>query len=118
MGTAGCCSREFAMKWRVMVELVGPDGIVGVHKVGGCAAVAEYAPQMIGLTLAESKHLLATLQVHLVQAQAEDRIAAVLDAASAAVRSDPLKISAPGDWCRCSARWRSARRALPRVDVP
>ena len=24
---------------------------------------------------------------------------------------------APGGWCRCSARWRSARRALPRVGV-
>ena len=60
------------MKWRVMLELVGPDGIVCVHEVCGCAAVAEYAPQMIGLTLEEGKHLLAALQVHLVQAQAED----------------------------------------------
>ena len=60
------------MKWRVLLELVGPDGIVGVHEVGGRAAVAEYAPQMIGLTLEEGKHLLAALQVHLVQAQAED----------------------------------------------
>ena len=60
------------MKWRVMLELVGPDGTVGVHEVGGRAAVAEYAPQMIGLTLEEGKHLLAALQVHLVQAQAED----------------------------------------------
>jgi hypothetical protein len=42
-----------------MLELVGPDGTVGVHKVGGRAAVAEYAPRMIGLTLAEGKHLLA-----------------------------------------------------------
>src|ERR1700712_3731360 len=39
------------MKWRVMLELVGPDGIVGVHEVAGRAAVAEYAPRMIGLTL-------------------------------------------------------------------
>ena len=60
------------MKWRVMLELVGPDGIVCGHEVCGCAAVAEYAPQMIGLTLEEGKHLLAALQVHLVQAQAED----------------------------------------------
>jgi hypothetical protein len=55
-----------------MLELVGPDGIVGVREVGGRAAVAEYAPQMIGLMLEEGKHLLAALQVHLVQAQAED----------------------------------------------
>jgi transposase len=72
MGPPGRCSREFGMKWRVMLELVGPDGTVGVHEVGGRAAVAEYVPQMIGLTLEEGKHLLAMLQVHLVQAQAED----------------------------------------------
>src|SRR5271168_5272337 len=72
MGPPGSCSREFGMKWRVMLELVGPDGIVGVHEVGGRAAVAEYAPRLIGLTLEEGKHLLAALQVHLVQAQAED----------------------------------------------
>ena len=72
MGPPGRCSREFGMKWRVMLELVGPDGIVCAHEVGGRAAVAEYAPQMIGLTLEEGKHLLAALQVHLVQAQAED----------------------------------------------
>ena len=60
------------MKWRVMLELVGPDGIVCGHEVCGCAAVAEYAPKMIGLTLEEGKHLLAALQVHLAQAQAED----------------------------------------------
>ena len=60
------------MKWRVVLELTGPDGTVGVHEVGGRAAVAEYVPQTIGLTLEEGKHLLAALQVHLVQAQAED----------------------------------------------
>jgi hypothetical protein len=27
------------MKWRVVLELVGPDGIVGVHEVGGRAAI-------------------------------------------------------------------------------
>src|SRR5580704_10575420 len=72
MGPPGRCSREFGMKWRVMLELVGPDGIVGVHEVGARAALAEYAPRLIGLTLEEGKHLLAALQVHLVQAQAED----------------------------------------------
>jgi hypothetical protein len=34
MGPPGRCSREFGMKWRVLLELVGPDGIVGVHEVG------------------------------------------------------------------------------------
>jgi hypothetical protein len=78
--------------------------------------VAEYAPRLIGLTLEEGKHLLAALQVYLVQAQAEDHAAAG-DAASVAARSGPSRISAPGDWCRCSAWWRSARRALSRVGV-
>lgn len=55
-----------------MLVLVGPDGIVGAHEVGGRAAVAECAPRLIGLTLEEGKHLLAALQLHLVQAQAED----------------------------------------------
>jgi hypothetical protein len=27
------------MKWWVVLELVGPDGIVGVHEVGGRAAI-------------------------------------------------------------------------------
>jgi hypothetical protein len=89
------------MKWRVMLELTGPDGTVGVHEVGGRTAVAEYAPQLIGLSFKLRRRI----------------ISAVGDAASAAARSDPSKISAPGDWCRCSERWRSARRALPRVGV-
>ena len=60
------------MKWRVVLELTGPDGTVGAHEVCGRAAAAAYAPHTIGLTLEEGKHLLAALQVHLVQAQAED----------------------------------------------
>jgi hypothetical protein len=47
------------MKWRVMLELGGPDGTVVVHEVPGRAAVVEYAPQMIGLTLADGKQVLA-----------------------------------------------------------
>jgi hypothetical protein len=101
------------MKWRVMLELVGPDGIVGVHEVGGRAALAEYAPRLIGLTLEEGKNLLAALQIHLVQAQAADHSCH----RRRCQRCGPSKISAPGDWCRCSAWWRSTRRALPRVGV-
>jgi hypothetical protein len=63
------------MKWRVMLELVGPDGIVCVHEVGGRAAVAEYAPRLIGLTLEEGNHLLAALQVHLVALYLMQRLA-------------------------------------------
>jgi hypothetical protein len=65
-------NREFEMKWRVMLELTGPDGTVSVHEVGGRAAVTEYAPQMVGLTLAEGKRVLGALQVHLVRAQTAD----------------------------------------------
>ena len=50
MGPPGRRSRECGMKWRVVLELVGPDGTVGVHEVCGRAAVGEYAPRMIGLT--------------------------------------------------------------------
>jgi hypothetical protein len=121
MGPSGRCSRELGMKWRVMLELVGADGIVGSHEVGGGrAAVAEYAPRMIGLTLEEGKHLLAAciclLRCRSISFELRRRIIAVTgDAASAAAHSDPSRISAPGGWCRCSARWRSVRRALPRV---
>jgi hypothetical protein len=34
--------------------------------------VAGYAPRLIGLTLEKGKYLLATLQIDLVQGQAED----------------------------------------------
>ena len=60
------------MKWRVVLELVEADGTARVHEVSGGAAVAEYTPRIIGLTLVEGKHLLAAVQRHLVQAQTED----------------------------------------------
>jgi hypothetical protein len=60
------------MKWRLVLELVGADGAVGIHEVSGGAALAEYAPRMIGLTLAEGKHMLAAVQDHLVRAQTAD----------------------------------------------
>ena len=60
------------MKGRVVLELTGPDGTVGIHEVSGGATVAEYAPRMIGLTLAEGKLMLAAVQRHLVRAQTED----------------------------------------------
>jgi hypothetical protein len=60
------------MKWRVVLELVGADGTVGVHEISGAAAMAEYAPQMIGLTLGEGKQMLAAVQRHLVRAQTAD----------------------------------------------
>ena len=41
MGPPGRCSLASGMKWRVMLEVVGPDRIIGVHEVGGRASVAE-----------------------------------------------------------------------------
>jgi hypothetical protein len=88
------------MKWRVLLELVGPDGTLVVHEVGGRAAVAEYAPQMIGLTLADGKRVRSQrLQGPLVQAQAEDHCRRQRCGAQRL-----LKIGAPGGWCRCSVR--------------
>ena len=72
MGRPVCGDRECGMKWRVVLELVGADGTVGIHEVSGAAAVAEYAPRMIGLTLAEGMQMLAAVQRHLVGAQTED----------------------------------------------
>src|SRR5271155_1343331 len=60
------------MKWRVVMEVTRADGAVRVHEIGGGAAVDEYSPRTVGLTLAEGKLVLAGLQYHLVQAQTED----------------------------------------------
>ena len=72
MGPPGRCSRELGMKWWVVLELVGADETVGIHEISGGAAVAEYAPQMIGLTLTDGKQMLAAVQRHLVRAQTAD----------------------------------------------
>src|SRR5580658_3240372 len=60
------------MKWRVVMEVTGADGAVRAHAICGGAAVDEYSPRTIGLTLAAGKLVLAGLQRHLVQAQTED----------------------------------------------
>jgi hypothetical protein len=60
------------MKWRVVMEVIGADGTVRTHEIGGGSAVEEYSPRTIGLTLAEGKLVLAGLQRDLVQAQTED----------------------------------------------
>jgi hypothetical protein len=54
------------------MEVIRADGAVHVHEIGGGAAVDEYSPGTVGLTLAEGKLVLAGLQHHLVQAQTED----------------------------------------------
>jgi hypothetical protein len=104
------------MKWRVVLELVGADGTAAVHEVSGGATVAEYTPRMIGLTLAEGKHMLATVQRVLSRLKRRT-IAAAGGAASGMACGGRSKICGPDDWCRCSGRWKSARRSLPHAGV-
>ena len=86
-----------------MLELTGPVGTVIVHEVGGQAAGAEYGPQMVRLTLAEGRRVLGRCRSTLF-ARRRQIIAAAGDAVSGVERSGLSKISAPGGWCRCSAR--------------
>jgi hypothetical protein len=65
-------NRGVGMKWRVVMEVTSADGVVRDHEIGGCAAVDEYSPRTVGLTLTKGKLVLAGLQYHLVQAQTED----------------------------------------------
>jgi hypothetical protein len=61
------------MKWRVMVELTGNDGIVRLHEVSaGGTNTIECSAGTVGLTLADGKRTLAGLQDHLVRAQADE----------------------------------------------
>jgi len=61
------------MKWRVVVELIGGDGSVCTDEIGsGGSNAAESTAAAVGLTLADSKRILAALQRRLVQAQAEE----------------------------------------------
>jgi hypothetical protein len=66
-------SWEGEMKWRVMVELGGVEGVLELREVSvGECATAVYSPETLGLTMAEGKKTLAGLQRHLVQAQTDE----------------------------------------------
>jgi hypothetical protein len=61
------------MKWRVMVELTGSDGTLSTYEIGsGGSNTAECSAATVGLTLADGKRILASLQRDLVRAQAEE----------------------------------------------
>jgi hypothetical protein len=61
------------MKWRIMLELAGPDGTPRMHEVGaGERSPTGYTAAMLGLRLEEGKALLAAVQHHLVAAQVEE----------------------------------------------
>jgi hypothetical protein len=117
MGRPVFADRECGMKWRVVLELVGADGTVRIHEVSGAPVVAEYAPRMIGLTLAEGKQMLWRRCNAILFGPRRRIIAAAGDAVSGVERSGPSRISGFVGWCRCSVRWKCARPALPRVVV-
>ena len=61
------------VQWRVMVEVSGAVGAKQMHEVhAGGSATPGCSAATVGLSLAETKAVLAGLQHHLVQAQAEE----------------------------------------------
>jgi hypothetical protein len=61
------------MRWRVMVELGGAEGVPESREVSvGECPTAVYSAETLGLTVAEGKKTLAGLPRHLVQAQTEE----------------------------------------------
>ena len=61
------------MKWRVLLELTEANGHVQTREmVTGARPTKATSPKTIGLTLAESKSVLAAMQAQLVQAQADE----------------------------------------------
>jgi hypothetical protein len=73
MGRLITADRGSGMKWRVMVELNGSDGVVRSQEVSaGGSNVSECSTATVGLTLADGKRTLAGLQDHLVRAQADE----------------------------------------------
>jgi hypothetical protein len=73
MGKADSGRPGKGMKWRVMVELTGSDGIVRLQEVStGGTNTIECSAGTVGLTLADGKRTLAGLQDHLVRAQADE----------------------------------------------
>jgi hypothetical protein len=54
------------MRWRVMVELIGADGVVVVHEVSTGDSTIAVSPATVGLTMADGKQTLAGLQRHLI----------------------------------------------------
>jgi hypothetical protein len=46
---------ENGMRWRVMVELIGADGVVLVHEVSAGGSTMAVSPATVGLTQRASK---------------------------------------------------------------
>ena len=83
--TVGLVGDQGEMKWRVVMEVTGADGAVGIHEIGGGARIDEYSPRSVGLTLAEGKLVLAGL--HLSSRSSTDGRSLPPPAAMPAVRN-------------------------------
>jgi hypothetical protein len=61
------------MRWRIMLELAGPDGTPQRHEVGsGERSPTGHTAATLGLGLEEGKAILAAVQRHLVAAQVDE----------------------------------------------
>jgi hypothetical protein len=61
------------MRWRIMLELAGPDSTPQRHEVGSGERIpTEHTAATLGLGLEESKAVLAAVQRHLVAAQVDE----------------------------------------------
>ncbi len=62
------------MQCRIVVELLGTDGVVDVHEMhfGDIGLNAGSVPVKLGLALGEANGVLSSLQRHLVQMQTEE----------------------------------------------
>ena len=61
------------MRWRVMLELAGPDGTPQRYEAGSGEHIPNgHTAATIGLSLEEGKAVLAAVQRHLVTAQVEE----------------------------------------------
>jgi hypothetical protein len=62
-----------AMRWRVVLEVVGAEGTTEAHEVGtGARAPTGHTAATLGLGLEDGKAILAQVQRHLVAAQVEE----------------------------------------------
>ena len=116
------------MQWRVMVEVSGAFGGTQVHEVHvGGDATPGCSAATLGLSLAEAKSVLAGLQRHLVQTQAEEHCQVrrrcprcggqrpLKDQRPRQLRSlfGTVEVRAPRfEPCRCMSAFRIIREAL------
>src|SRR3954469_19534571 len=75
----GCYARRWrlrgggTMRWRIMLELAGPDGTPQRHEVSsGERLPTGHTAATLGLSLEEGKAVLAAVQRHLVTAQVDE----------------------------------------------